>query len=76
MTDVKALRTRIDESGMTIVHIAKKTGILRETLYSRLKTGDFKLSEVRSLTEILNLSVQERDAIFFMDNSELKSTNL
>ena len=33
MTDVYALRKCIEDSGMTIVAIAEKSGILRETLY-------------------------------------------
>lgn len=65
MTDVDALKKRMDESGMTVKSIAEKSGILRETLYNRLKTGDFKLSEICSLTNVLNLSRKERDDIFF-----------
>ena len=48
MTNVVALKKRMDETGMTITSIAEKSGILRETLYNRLKTGDFKMSEICS----------------------------
>lgn len=70
MTNVVALKKRMDETGMTITSIAEKSGILRETLYNRLKTGDFKLSEICSLVRVLRLSNEERDKIFFADNSE------
>ena len=70
MTDVIALKRRIEMSGMTITFVAEKTGILRETLYNRMKTGDFKLSEICALSQVLNLSRDERDSIFFANNSE------
>lgn len=70
MTNVDALRKCMDESGMKIVSIAKKSGMLRETLYNRLKTGDFKISEICALSSVLNLSKEKRDEIFFGDNSE------
>lgn len=73
MTDVDALRKRIADSGMTIVYVAEKTGILRETLYNRMKTGDFKLSEIRALSKVLSLTKDERDDIFFASDSEFNS---
>lgn len=73
MTDVKALRRCMNESGMKIVCIAQKSGMLRETLYNRLKTGDFKISEICALSKVLNLSKEKRDEIFFGDKSEYNS---
>lgn len=50
---------------MTVKAIAEKSGILRETLYNRLKgNGEFTASEIVSLTKVLNLSISERDKIF------------
>lgn len=74
MVDTDALKERINKSGMSVVSISKKTGILRETFYNRLKSGDFKLSEMCALTKVLNLSQSERDAIFFAKDSEFNST--
>ena len=66
MTDFDALRKRIDDSGMTIVAICEKSGMLRETLYNRFKgIGDFTATEMVALSNVLNLSNEERDAIFF-----------
>lgn len=70
MTDTKYLKRRIKESGMTVVAVAQKTGILRETLYNRLKTGDFKISEICALSSVLRLDEKERNEIFFENNSE------
>lgn len=75
MTDIEALKKYIDNSGMTVTFIAEKSGILRETFYNRLKTGDFKLSEICALTRVLSMKKEERDRIFFAEESELKSAN-
>lgn len=55
----------MEESGMTVTAIAKKAGILRETLYNRMNgKGDFTASEIVSLTEVLQLTRADRDKIF------------
>lgn len=73
MTDICALKKCINDSGMTVVYIAEKSGILRKTLYNRMKTGDFKLSEIRALSKVLVLTKDERDDIFFANDGELNS---
>lgn len=73
MTNVVALRKRIEDLGMSVTYVAENAGILRETLYNRMKTGDFKVSEICALSEVLNLSKDERDEIFFASDGELKS---
>ena len=65
MTDINALKKCIGNSGMTIVAVAEKSGILRETLYNRMKTGNFKLSEICALSKVLRLDRDGRDKIFF-----------
>lgn len=60
---------------MTIVAIAEKSGILRETLYNKLNGSvEFKASEILRLSKALRLSTEERDLIFFTEDSELNST--
>ncbi|MCD8201429.1 MAG: helix-turn-helix transcriptional regulator [Clostridia bacterium] len=73
MTDTKALKDYMTDTGMTVKAIADKSGILRETLYNRLKSGDFKLSEINALVEVLRMTPEDRDRIFFAENSELDS---
>lgn len=70
MTDVQALKKCINDSGMTVAAVAEKAGILRETLYNRMKTGDFKLSEICALVSVLGLDKESRDRIFFASKSE------
>lgn len=65
MADVELLQAKIDESGMTMVAIAKKSGIDRTTLYNRLKNvGEFTASEIVGLSTTLRLTKPERDKIF------------
>lgn len=70
MTDIEALKKCIADSGMTVTAVAEKSGILRETLYNRMKTGDFKLSEICALVKTLRLTREQRDLIFFTKESE------
>ena len=69
MVDLEKLKAKIKDSGMTVVAISQKSGILRETLYNKLNgKSEFSASEILSLTEVLSLTRNERDAIFFADN--------
>lgn len=71
MTDFELLKAKIRESGITMVAIAKKSGILRETLYNRFNgVGDFTASEMLAISRTLGLSDEERDAIFFAKQVE------
>ena len=70
MTDIEALKKCINDSGMTVTSVAEKAGILRETFYNRLKSGDFKLSEICALAKVLNLKKEERERIFFAEERE------
>lgn len=66
MPNIVLLREKIEESGMTMVAISTKSGILRETLYNRLSgKGEFLASEIVGLTRVLKLSKADRDKIFF-----------
>lgn len=65
MTDIILLKQKINESGMTMVAISKKSGILRETLYNRMNgIGEFTATEIVALSKVLGLSSKERDQIF------------
>lgn len=75
MPDLKLLERIISNSGMTMVSIAEKSGILRETLYNKMRgSSEFKASEIAGLTRALKLTSEQRDAIFFADEGELNST--
>ena len=64
MANVELLKEKISNSGMTVTAIADKSGILRETLYNRMKSGNFYASEFTVLTKVLHLTRKERDEIF------------
>lgn len=66
MVNIELLKSRIDESGITITALADKMGVSRETFYNRLESPDtFKLSEVVGLSKALNLPSKDVRQIFF-----------
>ena len=75
VTDSAALKKCIAESGISISFTAKKMGITREGFYKKLN-GDteFKASEISCIKNILGLSANERDRIFFANEVELNAT--
>ena len=71
MADVQALKDSIKESGIPTAEVARRSGMLRETLYNRLAgRGDFKASEIVALTNVLHLTREQRDNIFFAEMCE------
>ena len=75
MTDTKKLREAIKDSGLKRSEILKRSGI---KAYSTLRDKvdnkrEFTASEITKLCEILNLSTDQREAIFFASDSELYS---
>ena len=71
MPDLKLLESIISDSGMTMVSLAEKSGILRETLYNKMRgISEFKASEIAALTRVLKLTSEQRDAIFFTEKGE------
>ena len=71
MPHLKLLELIISDSGMTMVSLAEKSGILRETLYNKMRgISEFKASEIAALTRVLKLTSEQRDAIFFAEKSE------
>lgn len=71
MANMNLLRDKIDNSGISISHIARQMGVARETIYNKLNSGDFKVSEAVTLANILKLSKKEIEQIFFTTNSDL-----
>lgn len=68
MVRIDILKNIIKESGMTMIAISRKSGILRPTLYNRLNgIGEFTASEITSLTKLFKLTKEERDEIFFTE---------
>lgn len=65
MPNIELLKEKINDSGLPMTVLARKSGIVRETLYNRLSgIGDFTTAEVMGLTNALKLTKSERDQIF------------
>lgn len=65
MTNTKMLKKAIKNSGLSVIFIAEKMGITRQTLYNRMNNkSEFLVSEIEILTQLLKLSRTERDEIF------------
>ena len=66
MTDTKALRTAIEKTGMKYKFIAEELGLSTYGLQLKIENdNEFKISEVDKLSELLHLTILEKDAIFF-----------
>lgn len=66
MTDTKKLKVAILMAGISHDKIAYQLGIARETLWRKINNiTEFKAREIMLLQDILHLSNEERDSIFF-----------
>ena len=66
MTNTELLKEKIKESGLKVTAIAEKTGINRVTLYNKISgKNEFTASEIVALSNLLGLTTEEREAIFF-----------
>ena len=61
------LRQAIDDNGIKLKFICEKLGLSRQGLYKKMNgRSEFTVSETKEIQEILGLSNEERDAIFFV----------
>lgn len=68
------LTTKIEAMGRSKSEIAESLGITRQALYNKLNgENEFKSSEIRRLSEILSLTPEERDLIFFADYVDISA---
>ena len=66
--NLKYLNDRIAISRIPIVALAELVGISRQSLYLKMKgEREFKTSEVTKLCEVLRLTDEERNLVFFAD---------
>jgi predicted transcriptional regulator len=71
MVNLKMLKEKIAESGITMVALSKKSGIERATLYNRLDgIGEFTASEISGVSDALRFNKKEREDIFFAKRVE------
>ena len=66
MTDTELLREKIKQSGYKIQFIAKTLGISYQGLLNKINNkSEFRAKEIQVLHDLLNLTEDERVAIFF-----------
>jgi hypothetical protein len=66
MTNTILLKQAISSSGLRIGFIAGKLGITRQTLSKKVNgISEFYGTEIQTLSELLDLSLSDRDRIFF-----------
>ena len=71
MTDTKSLKIAIIRADISHEEIAYKLGITRETLWRKINNiTEFKAREIMLLRDILHLSNEQRDAIFFSEKGD------
>ena len=64
MTNKALLKETINNSGITITHIAESLGCSRNRVYAIMDGSECSASEIIKLTELLHLTKPQRDAIF------------
>lgn len=75
MTDTKALREKMDESGYKLRYIAKRLGITYQGFLKKINNEtEFKASEIQILFDLLHMTEAERNAIFFTQRVDFQST--
>lgn len=66
MTNSKALKKSIKDSGYRIYFIASKLDITYQGLLKKINNeSEFKASEIKKLCEMLNISRDDKETIFF-----------
>jgi transcriptional regulator with XRE-family HTH domain len=66
------LKAEIVRNGMTIEEFADKVGIERTTLWRRFNnSGNFTLTEITKIADVLNLTKQRIIEIFFSEEKEV-----
>ena len=69
MTNTDLLKRKIDESGYKMQYIAEYIGVSYQALYNKIgNKTEFLASEIMKLSELLKLTDEERNEIFFAEN--------
>lgn len=66
MFNQNLLKAKIVEKGLSVVDLCNKIGICEATFYRKLsRNGDFSRFEIATIAEVLQLTTEERQKIFF-----------
>ncbi len=74
--DIEMLKERLSAAGIKMSEAAERIGVTRQGFYNKLSgCTEFKSSEIRVLSDMLKLSSDERDQIFFRDYVDESDNN-
>lgn len=66
MFNQNLLKAKMIEKGVSALSICKEIGVCETTFYRKMsRGGDFSRFEIGKIAELLNLTKEERDNIFF-----------
>lgn len=70
MVNLKKLKLKLKEKGLSVEDVSKTMGINRATLYRKIKNDGetFTVRDIDNLSRILGLQVNEINEIFFAQN--------
>lgn len=75
MTNTELLREKIRSSGYKLKFIAQKCGMTYQGFLKKLNNdSEFRSGEIMTLRELLDISCEEADEIFFAQNVDKSST--
>ncbi len=71
MTNTIMLKFKIEESGYKLGFISKKLGISYQAFLNKVQNKtEFKQNEIQKLCDLLDLTLKEKEEIFFNQNVE------
>lgn len=71
MTNTTLLKKKTDSSGYKVIFLAEKVGLTPQGFYKKLKDGsEWTFSQVMILKDLLHLTNEEVDSIFFNEKVE------
>ena len=66
MFNQNLLKAKIVERGISVIDLCNEIGICEATFYRKMaRNGDFSRFEIEKISDKLNLSVDERNSVFF-----------
>ena len=75
MTNTKKLRARIKDRGLLYGYLAQQLGITPYCLSQKIDNKtEFRASEIHKLAQLLDMTLDEKEAFFFEDKVERDST--
>ena len=75
MTNTELLSEKIRSSGYKLKFIAQKCGMTYQGFLKKLNNdSEFRSGEIMTLRELLDISCEEADEIFFAQNVDKSST--